>query len=136
MLVPSIFGRDMFDDFEFPFNGFKADTMMKTDVKDTGKAYELTVDMPGVKKEDVKVELKDGYLTINATSGCSNDEKDTEGHYIRRERHYGSCGRSFYVGRGVTQDDIKASFENGTLKMVVPKAEDALGEGNNYIRIE
>lgn len=110
---------------------------MKTDIKDTDNAYELTIDMPGIKKEDIKAELKDGYLTVNATSGYSNDDKDSNGKYIRRERHYGSCSRSFYVGNAVTQDDIKASFENGTLKLVIPKKEDKPAiENKNYIRIE
>ena len=141
MLVPSIFGRGMFDDFgDLAFGGlhnYRTTDLMRTDVKDTDSGYELTIDMPGVKKEDVKAELKDGYLTISATSGYSNDENDSEGKYIRRERHYGSCSRSFYVGDTVTQDEIKASFENGTLKLTVPKKENKqLPENNNYIRID
>lgn len=136
MLVPSIFGRDMFDDFGFPFGGYRTNDMMKTDVKEKDSSYELTIDMPGVKKENVKAELKDGYLTVSASSGYSNDENDKDGRYIRRERHYGTCSRSFYVGEGVTQNDIKASFENGTLKLTVPKADRTLPEGGNSIRIE
>ena len=141
MLVPSIFGRDMFDDFgDFSFRGlsnYRTADMMKTDVKDTGKSYELTIDMPGVKKEDVKAELKDGYLTISATSGYTNDDKDKEGKYIRRERYYGSCSRSFYVGDAVTQNEIKANFDNGVLKLVIPKKEDKkLSDNRNYIQID
>lgn len=138
MLVPSIFGRDMFDDFfGNSLSNYRTNDLMKTDIKDTDNAYELTIDMPGVKKEDIKAELKDGYLTVNATSGYSNDDKDSNGKYIRRERHYGSCSRSFYVGNAITQDDIKASFENGTLKLVIPKKEDKPAiENKNYIRIE
>ena len=138
MLVPSIFGRDMFDDFYGDvFGNYKTTDLMKTDVKDTGKAYELTIDMPGVKKENIKAELKDGYMTISAESGYSNDDKDSDGKYIRRERHYGSCSRSFYVGEAVTQEDIKAKFENGTLKLTVPKKEDKPAiENKNYIQIE
>ena len=138
MLVPSIFGRDMFDDFfGNSLSNYRTNDLMKTDIKDTDNAYELTIDMPGIKKEDIKAELKDGYLTANATSGYSNDDKDSNGKYIRRERHYGSCSRSFYVGNAVTQDDIKASFENGTLKLVIPKKEDKPAiENKNYIRIE
>ncbi|MFQ7291859.1 MAG: Hsp20/alpha crystallin family protein [Monoglobales bacterium] len=138
MLVPSIFGRDMFDDFfGNSLSNYRTNDLMKTDIKDTDNAYELTIDMPGIKKEDIKAELKDGYLTVNATSGYSNDDKDSNGKYIRRERHYGSCSRSFYVGNAVTQDDIKASFENGTLKLVIPKKEDKPAiENKNYIRIE
>ena len=138
MLVPSIFGRDMFDDFfGNSLSNYRTNDLMKTDIKDTDNAYELTIDMPGIKKEDIKAELKDGYLTVNATSGYSNDDKDSNGKYIRRERHYGSCSRSFYVGNAVTQDDIKASFENGPLKLVIPKKEDKPAiENKNYIRIE
>ena len=148
MLVPSIFGRGMFDDFSgfggfndfsgFPFEGFKNSMgIMKTDIKDNDKEYELTVDMPGIRKKDVKAELSDGYLTISAASGCSNDKKDEDGRYIRRERHYGTSSRSFYVGNAVSQDDIKASFENGTLKLTIPKKEDKqLQDNRNYIRIE
>lgn len=138
MLVPSIFGRDMFDDFfGNSLSNYRTNDLMKTDIKDTDNAYELTIDMPGIKKGDIKAELKDGYLTVNATSGYSNDDKDSNGKYIRRERHYGSCSRSFYVGNAVTQDDIKASFENGTLKLVIPKKEDKPAiENKNYIRIE
>ncbi len=139
MLLPSIFGRDMFDDFGgFPFSHMAhTSDLMKTDVKETGKNYEMTIDMPGVKKEDVKAELKDGYLTISAESNYSNDDKDSDGRYIRRERHYGSCSRSFYIGDAVTQDEIKASFDNGTLKLIVPKKEDKqLPDNRNYIRIE
>lgn len=138
MLVPNIFGRDMFDDFfggSFP--SYRTNELMKTDVRDTGSSYELTMDMPGVHKKDIKAELKDGYLTISATSGYSNDDKDSEGRYIRRERHYGSCSRSFYVGNAVTQEEIKASFENGTLKLTIPKKEDKPAIDNtNYIQIE
>ncbi len=127
MLVPSIFGRDMFDDFGgfggFPFGSFHMHDMMKTDVKDTGKTYELTMDMPGVSKEDIKAELKGGYLTISAESNSSKDEKDENGRYICRERRSGSCSRSFYVGEGVNQDDIDATFENGTLMLSIPKKE-------------
>ena len=138
MLVPSIFGRDMFDDFfGNSLSNYRTNDLMKTDIKVSDNAYELTIDMPGTKKEDIKAELKDGYLTVNATSGYSNDDKDSNGKYIRRERHYGSCSRSFYVGNAVTQDDIKASFENGTLKLVIPKKEDKPAiENKNYIRIE
>ena len=139
-MLPSIFGRGLFDDFGgFPFGEFNHHTtgLMKTDVKEKGSNYELTVDMPGIEKENVKAELKDGYLTISATSGYSNDDTDKDGRYIRRERHYGSCSRSFYVGDAVTQDEIKASFKNGTLKLTVPKKEEKqLPDNNNYIQID
>ena len=124
MLMPSIFGENLFDDFmDFPFGGKKINTMMKTDIRDTDSSYELDIDMPGFKKEDIKAQLKDGYLTISAATSANNDEQDKEGRYIRRERYAGSCSRSFYVGEDIKQDDIKAKFENGILKISVPKKE-------------
>ena len=99
MLMPSIFGENLFDDFmDFPFGGKKINTMMKTDIRDTDSSYELDIDMPGFKKEDIKAQLKDGYLTISASTSANNDEQDKDGRYIRRERYAGSCSRSFYVG--------------------------------------
>ena len=147
MMMPSIFGRnfgrDMFDDFfEFPFSGSRQrDVMrtdlMKTDIKDTDQGYEITMNIPGFKKENVQAELKNGYLTIQAATESNNDEKDENGRYICRERHYGSCSRSFYVGDAVTQDEIKAKFEDGTLKMLVPKKEEKPAvEEKKYITIE
>ena len=142
MLMPSIYGKDLFEDlfdrsFGRPFAGFKADQMMRTDVKDTENGYEVTIDMPGVKKEDIKAELKDGNLTISAVSGYSNDEKDENGTYIRRERYSGSCSRSFYVGEAVKDDNIKAKFEKGTLKLMIPKSQPTIEEEKKkYIQIE
>ena len=127
MLMPSIFGESLLDDFfDFPFeNSYRSgrSQLMRTDIKDTDQGYEVTMNLPGVKKEDVKAELKDGYLTISASSNNSRDEKDDNGRYIRRERYSGSCSRSFYVGDQVTEADIKAKFENGTLTMMIPKKE-------------
>ena len=124
MLMPSIFGESLLDDFfDFPFeNSYRSgrSQLMRTDIKDTDQGYEVTMNLPGVKKEDVKAELKDGYLTISASSNNSRDEKDDNGRYIRRERYSGSCSRSFYVGDQVTEADIKAKFENGTLTMMIP----------------
>lgn len=140
MLMPSIFGENLLDDFfDAPFAGYENRTtdLMKTDIKDTENGYEVTMNLPGVKKEDVKAELKDGYLTVSATSGSSKDEKDEKGHYIRRERYSGSCSRSFYVGEAVKEEDIKAKFENGTLKFTVPKKEEKPEvESKKYIAIE
>ena len=140
MLMPSIFGENLFDDFfDYPFvkNEAESNGLMKTDVKDTEHGYEITMNLPGVKKEDVKAELKDGYLTIQATTDSSKDEKDSNGTYIRRERYTGSCSRSFYVGDAVTREDIKAKFEDGTLKMLVPKKEAKPAvEEKKYIAIE
>ena len=108
-----------------------------TDVKDLGNVYEMTMNLPGIKKEDVNAELKDGYLTISATSASQKDEKDSDGVYIRRERYAGTCSRSFYVGEDVKQEDIKARFEDGTLKLQVPKnKKEVVVENPNYITIE
>lgn len=143
MMMPSIFGRDMFDDFfGYPFDVVRTSdavksTMMQTDVKETDQGYEVTMNIPGVKKEDVKAELKDGYLTIQATTNGGNDEKDNNGRYIRRERHYGTCSRSFYVGEEVKQEEIKARLEDGTLKLFVPKKDaKQTVEQKKYITIE
>lgn len=138
MLMPSIFGERLFDNFfDFPFGSYSGNTAMKTDVKEKDGNYELAIDMPGFKKEDLKAELKDGYLTISASTNKNNDEKDKDGRYIRRERYTGSCRRSFYVGEAVTQEDIKAKFEDGILKVLVPKKEtQAKVEENKYIAIE
>lgn len=138
MLMPSIFGRDMFDDFfRYPFRSYEKNHLMSTDIKDTDSGYEVMIDMPGIKKENVKAELKDGNLTISTVSEQSNDEKDSDGRYIRRERYYGSCSRSFYVGEEITEEDIKAKFENGTLNLFIPKIESRpAAEEKKYITIE
>lgn len=140
MFMPSLFGERLFDDFmDFPFNDFAAANtkLMKTDIRDTDGSYELDIDMPGFNKEDIRAELKDGYLTISAATDSSRDEKDTNGRYIRRERYSGSCSRSFYVGEAVTKEDIKAKFEDGILKLSVPKKElKPAVEESKYIAIE
>ena len=125
----------------FPFGNYRNassfGSLMKTDIRDTDQGYELDIDMPGFKKEDIRAELKNGYLTIEAESSQENQEKDEKGRYIRRERYSGSCRRSFYVGKEVTQEDIRAKFDNGILRLTVPKKE-ALPkkEENHYIAIE
>ena len=146
MLMPSIFGESLFDDFFEDFanparNLVRYNTpttnIMRTDVKESASGYELDIDLPGYKKEDVKAELKDGYLTIHAETKSNQDEKDKDGKYIRRERYYGSCSRSFYVGKDITQDEIKAKFEDGILKVAVPKKEAKPAiEDSKYITIE
>lgn len=140
MLMPSIFNDNLFDDFfnfNYPTFQYGTDGLMKTDIKETDQGYEVTMNLPGVKKEDVKAELKDGCLTIQASSNTSKDEKDSDGKYIRRERYSGSCSRSFYVGDAVTQEDIKARFEDGTLKLDIPKKEvKPAVEEKKYISIE
>ncbi len=97
--------------------------VMKTDVRDTGDSYEMFVDLPGFKKEDVKLDLHNGYLTISAQRGGSHDEKDERGNYIRQERYTGSCARSFYVGEELKPEDVKASFHDGILELKLPKAD-------------
>ncbi len=139
MLMPSIFGEDLFDDWmNWPWSrSYNYNTVMKTDVRDTKDGYELDIDMPGFAKEDIKAELKDGYLTISAASKKDNDQKDENGKYIRRERYAGSCSRSFYVGDQISQEDVKAKFENGILKLSIPKKEEKPAvEENKYISIE
>lgn len=146
MLMPSIFGENLIDDFFGDFArpmrrtmnyGTPAAGIMKTDVKETDGGYELNIDLPGYKKDDVRAELNEGYLTISASTETSNDEKDSDGRYIRRERYSGTCSRSFYVGEDVTQEEIKAKFEDGILKLFVPKKEEEnkLPE-KKYIAIE
>lgn len=143
MMMPSLFGNSLFDQWmDFPFDsGFVKESkreasLMKTDVKEKDGAYELEMELPGCQKEDVTAQLKDGYLTIQASRNSSKDEKDEQGNYIRRERYTGQCSRSFYVGEGVKQEDIHAKFENGILKLLIPKVEQKLEEENKFIAIE
>ena len=146
MLMPSIFGENLFDEFFNDFTrpskslmGYQTPTsnVMRTDIKETENGYELDIDLPGFKKSDVQAELKEGYLTISASTRKDDGEKDKDGKYIRRERYYGSCSRSFYVGEAVTQEDIKARFEDGILKVAVPKKEAKPEvEESKYIAIE
>ena len=124
MLMPSIFRNDVFDNFfEDPFGSYAATDLMSTDIQHKDGAYEITMNLPGAKKEDVQAELTDGYLTIHASVNAKRDDKDEKGHYIRRERYSGTGSRSFFVGDDVTEEDIKAKFEDGTLKMIIPKKE-------------
>ena len=139
MLMPSIFGEDMFDEFmrDFPFfderderraekklYGRRGKNLMKTDIKETEGGYELEMDLPGFTKDEIKVSLENGYMTISAAKGLDKDEQDKKsGRYIRKERYAGSCERSFYVGEDITEADIKAEFKHGILKLFVPKKE-------------
>ena len=101
--------------------GKHAHNLMKTDVRETDQAYELDIDLPGFKKEDVQAKLENGYLTVSASKGLNRDEKDKKGRYIRRERYTGQCSRSFYVGDDVEPEQVSAKFEDGILKLTVPK---------------
>ena len=146
MLMPSIFGEDLFDDFmgypagrQAAANAYpQVKDMMKTDIRDVDGNYELEIDLPGFTKEEVAAELKDGYLTISAAKGLDKDEQEKEtGKYIRRERYAGACQRSFYVGEDVTEQDIKAEFKHGMLKLFVPKKEAKPAvETKKYVTIE
>ena len=148
MLMPSIFNDNVFDDFfDFPFYddraekklyGHHAANLMKTDVQEHDDGYTLEMDLPGFKKEEIQIELNNGYMTISAAKGLDEDTKDKKsGKYIRRERYTGSCQRSFYVGEDVTEEDIKAEFKHGILKLFVPKKEvKPAVEQKKYVSIE
>ncbi|RHV35508.1 Hsp20/alpha crystallin family protein [Ruminococcus sp. OM05-10BH] len=148
MMMPSIFGENLFDDWmDFPFDddffgkrnplyGKHAKNMMKTDVRETDDSYEVDIDLPGFKKDEINARLKDGYLTISAAKGLDKDEKDKKGNYIRKERYAGSMSRSFYVGDGVKQEDIHAKYEDGILKLSVPKKDQKKVEETSHIAIE
>ena len=143
MLMPSIFGENLFNDdwmdFGFPevdkaLYGKHANNVMKTDVKETDTGYEVDIDLPGFKKDEINAQLDNGYLTISAAKGLDKDEKDKKGKYIRKERYAGAMSRSFYVGEGVTQEDIKAKYEDGILRLSVPKKEAKAVENKKYNR--
>ncbi len=146
-MLPSLFGESLFDRFfddslekEFfgthnPLYGKHAKNLMKTDVKDMKDHYEVAIDLPGFQKDEVNVELENGYLTISAAKGLDKDQKDDEGHYIRQERYSGACSRSFYVG-DVQPEDIHAKYEDGILKLTLPKADQKAVENQNHIAIQ
>ena len=147
MLLPSIFGENLFDDFmDFPFDSFwnrknplygkHAKNMMKTDVRETDDSYELDIDLPGFKKDEITAKLEDGYLTVSASKGLDKDKQDKKGNYIRRERYAGAMSRSFYIGDSITQDEIKAKFENGILQLSIPKKDAKTVEQQKHISIE
>ena len=133
-MLPSIFGENLFDDFfsdpfgmmvpqgRDPLYGKHAKNLMKTDVRETDESYELDVDLPGFTKDEISVELKNGYLTIQAAKGLDKDQSDKKGKYIRQERYAGACSRSFFVGEAVKPEEVSAKYEDGILKLSVPKA--------------
>ena len=136
MMMPSIFGENLFDDdwMNFPFEqdfwgkknplyGKHAKNLMKTDIREHDAGYEVDIDLPGFKKDEISIELENGYLTVSAAKGLDKDEEDKKGKYIRKERYAGAMQRSFYVGENLTQEDIKAKYENGILRLSVPKKE-------------
>lgn len=159
MLMPSLFHDDFslldgffrdpwfdFDDKEFKnmekkLYGHRAKNVMNTDIKEKDNGYELEMDLPGFSKDEISVELNEGYLTISAAKGLDKDQAENEeeakkGNYIRRERYCGACQRSFYVGEELTREDIKASFKHGILKLEIPKKEAKKVETKQYISIE
>ena len=148
-MLPSIFSENLFDDmfdraFDMdamfggrnPLYGKHAKNLMKTDVRETENTYELDIDLPGFKKDEIQVELEDGYLTIRAEKGVDKDETDKKGRYIRQERYAGACSRSFYVGQNITVEDMNAKFENGILQISVPKAAQKQLPKKNVLAIE
>lgn len=149
MMMPSIFGENLLDEWmDFPFNkdffgnrnplyGKHAKNMMKTDIRETQEAFEVDIDLPGFKKEEINAKLENGYLTISAGKGLDKEEKDEDGRYIRRERYGGSMSRSFYVGDALTQEEIRAKYEDGILRLTIPKKNpNAVEKKDNYIAIE
>ena len=148
-MLPSIFGENLFDDFfqdtfdmmpafaaRNPLYGKHGKNLMKTDVRETENTYELDVDLPGFKKDEVQLELKDGYLTISAAKGLDKDEDEKNGRYLRRERYAGQCSRSFYVGENVEPKDVSAKFEDGILRITLPKVVQQRLPENHTIAIE
>ena len=152
MLMPSIFGENLLDDFfdDFPFYdekaarkaekklyGRKAARLMKTDIKELEDGYQLEMDLPGFHKDEIQMTLEDGYLTVEAEKGTEQESEKKQSRYIRRERYSGACARSFYVGDAVNQEDIKAEFKHGILKVFVPKKEaQPVVEESKHIPIE
>ena len=149
MLRPSLYNssRDLFDDFfNFPFfddkdlkkmekklYGRRGKNLMKTDVKEKADSYEVIMDLPGFKKDEIQVSLENGYLTVSAEKGLEEDKKEK---FLRRERYAGACERSFYVGNDITRDDIKGEFRHGVLTLTIPKNPENVVEDSKYITIE
>ena len=125
-----------FPEVEKALYGKHASHEMKTDVRETDSGYEVDIDLPGFKKDEINIQLDNGYLSISAAKGLDKDEQDKEGKYIRKERYAGSMSRSFYVGNAITQDDIKAKYESGILRLSVPKKAAEEIEGAKRIAIE
>ena len=147
MLLPSIFEENLLNDWmsfprmEFPdvdkkLYGKNASHIMKTDVHENEDGYELDIDLPGFKKDDIKLTLENGYLFVSASKARENDEKNDKGKVIRKERYSGSMQRSFYIGDAIEEEDVKAKFEDGVLKLEVPKKEAAKVPEKKYISIE
>ena len=147
MMLPSVFGENLFDEMMDSFNdeffgkrnplyGKNASRFMKTDIKEADGRYVIDIDLPGFKKDEIQAQISDGYLTISASKGLDKDQKDDKGRYIRRERYCGECSRSFYIGDGITEKDVSAKFEDGILKLSIPKKETKALPKPNQITIE
>lgn len=148
MMMPAIFKENLFDEMmnfpweeEFfgrknPLYGKHAKNLMKTDVREKEDGFEVDIDLPGFKKEEITAELDNGYLTVSAAKSLDKDETDKNGNYIRRERYFGNTSRTFYVGEEVREEDIKARFEDGLLKLSIPKKEAVVAESQKRIAIE
>lgn len=159
MLTPGLFNEnfDLFDRFyqdpwfglndhelknlEKKVYGHRAKNVMNTDIRESDSDYEMTIDLPGFKKEEIQVALENGYLTISAAKGFENDKEENEeekkkGKYIRQERYSGSCQRSFYVGEALEVSDINAKFEHGILRLIIPKKDQKEVASNKYVAIE
>ena len=146
-MLPSIFGENLFDEFfGRPFaedffsprrreSGYPVKNLMKTDVKEVEGGYEMEVELPGCRKEDVNLNLRDGYLTISAVRNGSHDEKDADGRFIRQERYRGAYSRGFYVG-DIQPQEVSARFEDGILKLTLPKRDARQIEQPSRIAIE
>ena len=146
-MLPSIFGENLLDEFfdepwekslfgaRNPLYGKHAKNLMKTDVRETENSYELDIDLPGFQKEEMTVELRDGYLSIRAAKGLDKEEKDKKGTYIRQERYTGACSRSFHVG-DVEPEEVSAKYEDGILKLTLPKKETKELPQHNRIAIQ
>lgn len=146
MMMPSIFRENLFDslmeNFAFPdidraLYGKNAKNLMKTDVQETETDYVVDIDLPGFQKDEIRMQLEDGNLTVSAAKSLDRDEKSENGNYVRRERYAGSMSRSFYVGNHVTEEDIHPRYENGILSFHIPKEKPvAVEEKTRYIPIE
>ena len=137
MMIPRRHDFDLIEDmFRDPFFDERESRVMKTDIKEKKDKYVIDIDLPGYEKENIKIEVEDGYLTVHASTNSNKEEKE-EGKFVRKERYVGSCSRSFYVGEEVNDEDIKATFKNGTLKLEIPKKEEKKEiPEKKYIQIE
>lgn len=144
-MLPTVFGENLFDDFfddsfgmmnaRNPLYGKHARNLMKTDIRETDTNYELAIDLPGFKKDEINLDIKDGYLTVSAEKGLDKKEEDKKGRILRQERYAGVCSRSFYVGN-VKPEDVKAKYESGVLSVVLPKVDQKKHASASKIAIE